>query len=225
MVVLFVVLTFAVFIALDYILHRDKYALELREEAVIPAQAPARAFEPVYVDGVTMIPSLKYHPAHSWAAVEGTANARIGVDEFAGRLLGHVDRVDMPPAGRWIRQGERAFSVYHEGRKLDVIAPIEGEVLSVNAKLAENPDELRNDPYGEGWVMVVHSPDLATSVRNLLSGSLARRWMEDSVARLRRLVAPAEPALAQEAGPLHAGLSADWNDALYRTVVKEFFLN
>jgi len=224
MVVLFVVLTFAVFIAADYLLNRDKYAVEAQVPAVT-VQGGLRPFEPVFVDGVMMVPSLKYHPGHTWSSVEGAATARMGIDDFAGRLFSLVEKIEFPAVGRWIRQGERAFVVHQNGRTAEVISPVEGEVLQVNSALLEDADLLRSDPYGQGWAMIVHSPDLATTVRNLLSGSLARRWMEDAVERLRAMLVPAGVAMAQEAGPLRPGISAELNDSQYRAVVKEFLLN
>lgn len=225
MVVLFVVLTFAAFIAVDYILNRAKYQLEAEQPAVVPVKASARPFEPVYVNGVVMLPALRYHPGHAWASVEGAATARVGLDDFAARLLGSVQKVDLPPVGRWLRQGEKAFTIHQDGRSADVISPVEGEVIRVNASLHDSPQVLGADPYGAGWVMVVHSPDLATTLRNLLSGSVAQRWMEDAVARLRAFFAPALPALAPDAGPLLPGLMGQLNDSQWRSLLKEFLLN
>ena len=225
MVVLFVVLTFAVFIGIDYILNREKYLVQPEAAAIAPAHAVTRPFEPVYVNGVTMLPSMRYHPGHTWTNVEGTAAARVGVDDFAARLLSKVQKIDFPVVGRWIRQGERAFTLHQNGRTAEIISPVEGEVVQINPALLENPDLLRNDPYAGGWMMVVHSPDLPTTLRNLLSGSLAQRWMEDAVDRLRHFFAPTATAMAQEAGPLQPGLSAELNDTQYRDLLKEFLLN
>ena len=122
-------------------------------------------------------------------------------------------------------RGEKALTVHQEGRAADIMSPVEGEVIEINAELAEAPELLRRDPYGSGWVVVVHSPDLATTLRNLLSGSLAQRWMEDAVDRLRHFFAPVSPAMAQEAGPLLPGLSIQLNDADWKKLLKEFFLN
>jgi glycine cleavage system H lipoate-binding protein len=224
MVVLFVVATFAVFIGADYLLNRDKYAVEVPIPAV-SVQGGLRPFEPVFVDGVMMVPSLKYHPGHTWSSIEGAATARIGIDDFAGRLLAPVQKIEFPAVGRWIRQGERAFVVQQNGRSADVISPVEGEILQINPAVIANPDLMRSDPYGQGWAMMVHSPDLPTTVRNLLSGSLARHWMEDAVERLRTMLAPAGLAMAQEAGPLQPGIAAELNDTQYAAVVKEFLLN
>jgi glycine cleavage system H lipoate-binding protein len=225
MVVLFVVVTFAAFIALDYLLNREKYAVEAEQAERPPVRASARPFEPVFVNGVMMLPTLRYHPGHAWANTEGAATARVGIDDFAARIVAPVSQIDLPPVGRWIRQGEKAFSVHQEGRTAEIMSPVEGEIVQVNTTLRESPQLLRDDPYGVGWVMVVHSPDLSTTIRNLLSGSLAQRWMEDAVERLYRFFAPAVPAMAQDAGPLQPGLGADLDANRWRALVKEFLLN
>jgi glycine cleavage system H lipoate-binding protein len=225
MVVLFVVLTFAAFIALDYLLNREKYAVEAQPAERPPVRTSVRPFEPVFVNGVMMLPTLRYHPGHAWANTEGAATARVGIDDFAARVVGPITQVDLPLVGRWIRQGEKAFTVRQQGRTAEIMSPVEGEIVQVNTALRESPQLLRDDPYGVGWVMVVHSPDLATTIRNLLSGSLAQRWMEDAVERLHRFFAPAVPAMAQDAGPLQPGLGADLDANRWRALVKEFLLN
>jgi glycine cleavage system H protein len=223
MVVLFVVLTFAAFIGLDYLFNREKYAVEVGQPQ--PVRATVRPFEPVFVNGVMMLPTLRYHPGHAWVNTEGAAVARVGIDDFASRIVGRITRIDLPAVGRWIRQGEKAFTVHQDGRTADIMSPVEGEVVQVNPALRESPQLLRDDPYGVGWVLVVNSPDLATTLRNLLSGSLALRWMEDAVERLYRFFAPALPAMAQDAGPLKPGLGAELDDNRWRALTKEFLLN
>lgn len=223
MVVLFVVLTFAVFIGVDYVLNREKY--QAAPEPVSAKPVSSRPFDPVYVDGVTMLPTLKYHPGHAWTSVEGAATARVGLDDFGAKVFGTVEKVAFPAVGRWLRQGERAFTIQREGRAIEVISPVEGEVLQVNSELQQSPDLMHSDPYGRGWVMVVRTPDLTTTLRNLLSGTLAMRWMEDSIERLRAMFAPAAAAMAADAGPLQPGLSSQLNDPQFRSLLKEFFLN
>jgi hypothetical protein len=67
-----------------------------------------------------------------------------------------------------------------DGRAADLISPVEGEVVEVNTSLRSEPELATEDPYGRGWILKVRVRDLASSLRNLLSGSLARRWTEDA---------------------------------------------
>jgi hypothetical protein len=72
-------------------------------------------------------------------------------------------------------------------------------VVDINPKALDNPELTLNDPYGEGWLLTVDAPDAATNFRNLLGGTVARRWMDEAAARLRSFATPAG-ALAQDGG-------------------------
>lgn len=221
MVVLLVVLTFAILILVDYVVNREKY--------IVPAELTT-AVEPVMsapatntVQGIPIPADLYFHPGHTWAAPEAGGLVRVGIDAFAARLLAKTEKLTLPLPARWVRQGDRAFAVAQDGRTAQFVSPVEGEVVEVNRDLLANPAALKGDPYGSGWLMVVKAPELHTSLRNLLSGSLARMWMEDSVDRLRQIFAPTALATAQDGGPLMDGLSAQANDEIWRQLNAEFF--
>ena len=67
------------------------------------------------------------------------------------------------------------------GVKVDMVSPIEGSVSDINEAVVSDPSLAGKDPYGEGWMVTVQSPDAKTNFRNLLGGALARWWTEESV--------------------------------------------
>lgn len=224
MVVLLVVLTFAAFIAVDYVLNRDKYRVTAEERKPAPELgAPARALPFDVVGGIALPAHLFFHPGHTWVAPEGPQFARVGVDEFAARLLAKPEKAATPLPARWIRQGERAVAVSQDGKTAEFLSPVEGEIVEVNREVRENPELLKSDPYERGWLMRVRAPDLGTSLHNLLSGGLARAWMEDSLARLRQFFAPTAWATALDGGPLLDALSAGLDEAGWKKLKAEFF--
>lgn len=218
MVVLLVVLTFAAFIAADYLLNREKYRLPIEELRPMPQVSEAYS-----VQGLAVPAHLHFHPGHTWVAKEGESYARVGLDEFAARLLAKCGSVKLPLPYRWVRQGERAFSVGQDGKTAEFLSPVEGEVMEVNRDVLADPGLLKSDPYGRGWLVRVCAPDLSTSMRNLLSGSVVREWMDDSLARLRQFFAPTAWAVAQDGGPLLDGLSAELDEVRWKKLMAEFF--
>src|SRR6516164_900075 len=122
------------------------------------------------------------------------------MDDFATKLAGKVEHVNLPQRGQWIRQGQKIWSLVRNGAKVDMVSPIEGTVSDVNESVVNDPSLASKDPYGEGWMVTVQSPDAKTNFRNLLSGALARWWTEESSMRLQRLVPNALGALAQDGG-------------------------
>jgi glycine cleavage system H protein len=219
MVALLVLATFVGFIIVDYLLHREKYRLPVAEPVPPTESAPA----PV-VAGVALPDPLNYHPGHIWAIERGHGRIRIGVDEFAASLLGRVQRIEGPPVGRWLRQGEKGWTVITEHGEAAMVAPVEGEIVAVNERVLEDPSLITRDPYGEGWLYEVYSPDAQVSLRNLLNGALARRWMEWAVTELRQALAPQAFATALDGGRLQPELGLQLDRERWRQLTRRFFL-
>ncbi|MGE5646857.1 MAG: glycine cleavage system protein H [Acidobacteriota bacterium] len=220
MVALLVLLTFAVFIIADVLLHREKYRFKVAEEAAAPAAASSAS--PV-VSGVTLPDNLCYHPGHAWALDAGNGRVRIGLDEFAASLLGRIEKIDVPQRGRWFRQGEKGWTVHTNQGEVPMLAPAEGEIVGVNDKALQNPESISKDPYGNGWLLEIFSPDTQVSFRNLLTGAFAKRWMEESVAELRRAVAPAAMATSLDGGRISPEVGAELPAEKWREVTRQFF--
>lgn len=198
----FALLTFAFFITIDYVLSRRRKALAVNETAPAPvAMEPVPialpALEPVWVGGYQLPEDLHYHRGHTWARLDAGGDVTIGLDDFSRRLVGNTDKVKLPQVGAWQRQGERAFEVLADGRQAALLSPLEGEVVSVNRAVKKDPSLLRSDPYGAGWLYRIRPSNVAANLRNLMSGSLARRWIEDDKDQLElRLMALSGSVLA-----------------------------
>jgi hypothetical protein len=113
------------------------------------------------------------------------------------------------------------IAMQRDGRTLELVSPIEGEVVDVNREAAT---AAATAPYGAGWLLKVHAPDAKTSFRNLLTGNLARRWMEDAAAKLRAFVATPAGAYAQEGGTAAHGLIKQIPDETWKQAARELFL-
>jgi glycine cleavage system H protein len=219
MVPLLVLGTFVVFITMDVLLHREKYRFRVAEAAI--PELPMGAV-PV-VAGVSLPETLAYHPGHSWALDAGNGRVRIGLDELAASLLGPIQRLDVPQRGRWFRQGEKGWTVVTPQGEAAMLAPAEGEIVAVNQKAVSNPELITQDPYGAGWLLEIFSPDTQVSFRNLLSGALARRWMEQCVTELRQAVSPMAQATALDGGRIAPRLGAELPQEKWLEVTRQVF--
>jgi glycine cleavage system H lipoate-binding protein len=146
------------------------------------------------------------------------------MDDFASKLAGKIERITLPQRGQWLRQGQKIWTLYRDGTGVDMVSPIEGSVAEINEAVLLDPDLASRDPYGEGWVVTVQSPDAKTNFRNLLGGALARWWTEESGSRLQRLMPAALGALAQDGGVAMADLTSQMPDQEWVKVTREFFL-
>jgi glycine cleavage system H protein len=222
MTVLLVLLTFATFLLIDHFHSRKQVVVEAAHQP--KREAPPR-LAPSLVGGFQVPEKLRFHPGHTWALSESPSLVRIGMDEFASKLTGKVDRIALPQRGQWIRQGQKVWSLHRDGTTVDMLSPIEGSVADINEAVVQNPELACKDPYGEGWLVSVQSPDAKTNFRNLLGGALARWWTEESASRLQRRMPMTLGALAQDGGVAMNNLAAQIPDKEWAVLAKEFFLS
>jgi glycine cleavage system H protein len=216
MTVLLVLATFAIFLTIDFFYSKAKHPVIQVAPAISKAEGAAVSRpRPSLVGGFSVPDNLRYHPGHTWALSESPNLVRVGIDDFASKLSGNVEQVNLPQRGQWIRQGQKVWSM---------VSPIEGSVADVNEAVANDPSLLSKDPYGEGWMVTVQAPDAKTSFRNLLGGALARWWTEESSMRLQRLMPNALGVLAQDGGVAVNDLAGTLPDEQWVKVTREFFL-
>lgn len=101
---------------------------------------------------------LRYSRDHEWVRVEGTT-ARVGITDYAQDQLGEVVYVELPAVGGEVRAGAAAAEVESTKSVSEVYVPVSGTVRAVNEALAERPELVNQDPYGEGWLLEVELAD------------------------------------------------------------------
>ncbi|HWS14852.1 MAG TPA: glycine cleavage system protein H [Candidatus Methylomirabilis sp.] len=127
---------------------------------------------------------LFYHQGHGWLRPEPGSIGVVGLDDFAQKLVGPVDSLELPGVGDRLAQGDKGWSLVVGSVKIPMLSPVDGEVVAVNPEVLRSPGILGTDPYGKGWLFKVRSPRIAADIRNLLSGKLARSWMENALSML-----------------------------------------
>lgn len=225
MTVVLVLLTFVTFLLIDYFYSRKAVVVQPTLQA---AKREGR-MAPSLVGGFSVPENLRYHPGHTWALSESPTMVRVGMDDFATKLAGKLESITLPKRGQWIRQGQKLFTLHRDGVAVDMVSPIEGSISDVNDALATNPELARKDCYGDGWLITVNSPDAKVNFRNLLGGTLARWWTEESASRLHQMpmfagMMPAG-ALAQDGGVAIDDVAAQIPDKDWAALAKEFFLS
>ena len=97
----------------------------------------------------------KYHAEHLWAQEQPDGSCLIGITDFAQDQLGGVIFVDLPAVGASFKQGESCASIESVKVTSDAIMPISGTVTEANSALADTPELLNDDAYGQGWLVRV----------------------------------------------------------------------
>jgi len=225
MTVLLVLATFVIFLTIDYFYSKAKQpVLQVAPAARKTAGVTTAPAKPSLVGGFLVPDNLRYHPGHTWALSESPNLVRIGMDDFASKLAGKVEGITLPQRGQWIRQGQKIWSFVRNGKKIDMVSPIEGSVSDINEAVVSDPTLATKDPYGEGWLVTVQSPDAKTNFRNLLGGALARWWTEESSMRLQRMMPAALGALAQDGGVAIDDVAGQISEEQWTKIAREFFL-
>ena len=225
MSILFTLVMFLLFISINYFRHvRREESTQV--PAVLASPHPPGLHPPEMIRemGFEIPRGYAFQPGHTWAAQEEPTEARVGIDSFAAALLGKVTAVETGTLNRWMRQGQVLATLKHDGLAVDIVSPVEGIVAAVNPKVVQDPSLITRDPYGEGWIARVHSPDLPTNMRNLIRGSLVRPWMGHTLTRLRAMTSPLVGAVAQDGGMPVSGLLAQVDEGLRHNLIREFFL-
>ena len=120
---------------------------------------------------------LKYHPEHDWARIEGE-EATFGITWYAQDALGEVVFYEPPEVGSSVSKDSPYAEVESVKAVSDVYAPLSGEVLAVNEALSDNPEQINEDPYGDGWLVRVKLTD-PSEVEALLDVAAYRELLSD----------------------------------------------
>ena len=119
---------------------------------------------------------LRYSSDHEWVRVEDS-RIRVGITEYAQDALGDVVFVQVPEVGASVEVGATMSEVESTKSVSDIYAPVAGTVVEVNNDLAEHPERLNEDPYGDGWICVIE-PTEVQAVEGLLSAEGYRTLIE-----------------------------------------------
>ncbi len=182
MVVSLVIFTFALFFLVEgivWVLNRT--ASTEKEEA---PRAVLRPFDEIHLPR-----GLFVADNHAWVRLAESGEFRVGADEFLAEALGGADRVELPEVGTEVRRGDPLAKVWRHGRVLVLPAPVDGTVMQVNAQVAEHPEELAEDPYGNGWLAAVLPVEPTEALKDLRLGERARQWLSREVQRFVEFLA------------------------------------
>lgn len=102
---------------------------------------------------------LKFMKSHEWARVEGDGKVTVGISDHAQGLLGDLVYVDLPSVGDKAEAGTACAVVESVKAASDVYSPVSGTIAAVNTELADKPETINEDAFGEGWIFVVDVED------------------------------------------------------------------
>lgn len=193
---------------------------QLLDEADLTADATPPVCREV--SGFKVADDYYYHLGHSWVRFEHGGRIRIGLDDFAACLFGHLDRIDVPPLGAEVRQDQVGWTIGRDAHRAAVLAPVSGTVLAVNHPVREHPQLVNEDPYGRGWLFIVE-PDLPKrNLRRLFYGRETIQWIDREVSTLLELLGPPYERLAATGGSVDRAFLATVRQLPWTTRAERF---
>lgn len=162
-------------------------------------------------------------PGHCWASLAQDGTAKIGLDDFARKLLGRIDAIELPEVGSEVKFGQRLFSVRQNGRRAHFHAPLSGKVVKVNGDLGNVNGALENLSYARSWVCVIEGEALDEELPRLKIGKSAVAFFQQDIDRFKAFLEKAGGSEVSDPAALCIGAFEKFDDARWESAAKEFF--
>ena len=179
-------------------------------------------FEVHQVKGFDVPMGYYFHNGHAWARIESGGNIRVGLDDFSLKLLGKADAFDLPLMGKELDQGKAGWGLKRKENSADVLSPIDGVIMEVNSKVRENPGLANRQPYSDGWLFMVRTPDVRATMNKLMTDQNSLAWINEEVSHLENMIEAVAGPLAADGGHLADDIYGNLPDLGWDRLTKKF---
>ncbi|MBI1931775.1 MAG: response regulator [Ignavibacteriales bacterium] len=160
---------------------------------------------------------------HCWLAIDQDGKAKIGIDDFAKKIIGKIDDIDFPNLGMKIKQNQPLFSIKQGSRKVIFNSPITGNVTQVNNNLKENQESLDISPYENNWICAIDADSLDNEIRNLSIGKSAVAFYQADIEKYMEEISKLKKSDDNNKESIFKGEIEELNDLDYEKIVAKFF--
>ena len=169
------------------------------------------------------VPTSSYlHRGHTWVHLETGGLVRIGLDDFSQKVLGPPETLFLPEVGEAWRQNTVGFDLSRGQNRASVLAPVDGIVEAVNPKVRQRPALTHDDPYGEGWLVVVTPTNLKPDLEGLLFGHHNVAWIEHEAHKLLGLLESTAGVTLPSGGAIIDDVYGHFPELGWQRLVAEF---
>jgi glycine cleavage system H lipoate-binding protein len=167
-------------------------------------------------------------PGHCWAAVAENGETRVGIDDFAKKLIGRIDEVLLPNLGMAVKRRQPLFSIRKGNRRITFRSPLSGKVVNTQTAFAHSTDPLEKTPYENNWICIIDADQLDAELPELKIGNSAVSFYREELGRFRTM-AQKMTRTTPDGGDgdrpeeLYAGELQDFNERDYLDIVSAFF--
>lgn len=166
-----------------------------------------------------------YHQGHGWiAALEGS-RFKIGIDDFAQKMLGTPNLILPATVGKSVTQGKPIIEFVVDEKSFAILSPVSGKITAINNDAVKEPKLINNDPYNKGWLFEIIPDDFNREKAGLLSGNLAKSWIENVSKKLNSKISGQADIVLQDGGEIATGFIKELDKDNWDIIAKEFLLN
>ena len=174
---------------------------------------------------------LFYNKNHTWAHLEESGAARVGMDDFIQHITGEIKFNNLKEPGEIISKGDLLTEIDKDGKHLKVFSPISGKILNTNSMLYEYPENLNEDPYQKGWIYKIKPSNWVAETKSYYLAEEATNWSKKELERFKDFLSggamrkySSEPSmvLLQDGGELRDNILSELPDEVWIDFQKEF---
>jgi CheY-like chemotaxis protein len=162
---------------------------------------------------------------HTWVSVEMNGTARVGIDDFARKIIGKIDKIELPKLNAEIRKGDLLLSIKHGPHGVDLSSPISGKITLLNTEHMEHPDWIASKPFELSWMCCIEPSNLSEDLHSLKIGVDSINWYKAQIDKYNEIVKGVE----KERAPTDASSKGDGqavvqkaDDKLLQEFIKTF---
>jgi len=163
---------------------------------------------------------------HCWANVSEDGSVNVGLDDFAKKVIGKIDAVELPNLGMTIKKGQSLFTIEQGTRNISFKSPVSGKVKEVNKFINEEIDSLNVTSYDQNWICEIDADELDSEIPSLKIGKSAVSFYQDDIERLQQLkkkTKTGKEAELEPEGVIFAGEMEKLDDISWKRFAEEFF--
>jgi CheY-like chemotaxis protein len=162
---------------------------------------------------------------HCWANIDDKGMVKVGLDDFARKLIGKIDAIEFPNLGLSIRKGQRLFAVKQDNRRVTFNSPVSGKVKEINKLLNTDLESIEFSPYENNWVCQIDAEELDSEIPQLKIGKAAVNFYQEDIEHLQALKKKIKTGTEEDIanGHLYIGEMEKLDDVSWKRYSEEFF--
>ena len=163
-----------------------------------------------------------FHSGHTWASIDSGGIIRIGMDDFAFKVLGGPDGFDMPLTGQELNRDSIAWGMKRGNNLADILSPVNGIITKVNQEAVKSPELPADTPYQDGWLFTVHNSDIKSVIKQLMAQDESEKWLHEEVDTLEGMIETVSGPMATDGGLLQRDVYGNLPTLGWNNLTKTF---